>query len=128
MEENAGSLWIKEVTLYSQDDKATRQYDLVFRNEIGDRLSYRTVYDCFKRIVKGLGFGETRIHDLRHTYAMIALESGDDVKTLQENLGHATPGFTLEKYGHSSERMKKSSAEHMETFIRSIKPSEESVS
>ena len=68
MEENAGSLWIKEVTLYSQADKETRQYDLVFRNEIGDRLSYRTVYDCFKRIVKGLGFGETRIHDLRHPY------------------------------------------------------------
>lgn len=59
---------------------------------------------------------------------MIALESGDDVKTLQENLGHATPGFTLEKYGHSSERMKKTSAEHMENFIRSIKPSEESES
>ncbi len=128
LEENAGSLWIKEVTLYSQNDKGNRQYDLVFRNEIGDRLSYRTVYDCFKRIVKSLGFGETRIHDLRHTYAMIALESGDDVKTLQENLGHATPGFTLEKYGHSSERMKKTSAEHMENFIRSINPNEKNES
>ncbi len=41
---------------------------------------------------------------------------------------YATPGFTLEKYGHSSERMKKTSAEHMEYFIRSINPNEKNVS
>ena len=68
LESNAGSLWIKKVTLYSMKDMKERQYDLVFRNEIGDRLSYRTVYDCFKRVVKALGFGDARIHDLRHPY------------------------------------------------------------
>ncbi len=85
LEENAGSLWIKEVTLFSQADKETRQYDLVFRNEIGDRLSYRTVYDCFKRIVKGLGFGETRIHDLRHPYVKLTTK-----KLLQKQKTQAT--------------------------------------
>ena len=69
--------------------------NLVFTNETGGYLSYRTVYDCFKRIMVKIGSPATRIHDLRHTYATLAIKSGDDIKTVQENLGHATAAFTL---------------------------------
>ena len=74
-------------------------------------------------VVKALGFGDARIHDLRHTYATIALNNGDDVKTLQENLGHANPGFTLKRYGHTLDPMKKS-AERMEGFIQNLSSGE----
>lgn len=60
--------------------------NLVFTNQMGDHLSYRTVYDCFKRIVKKIGVPTARVHDLRHTYAVNALRAGDDIKTLQRNL------------------------------------------
>ena len=94
--------------------------NLVFTNEIGERLSYRTVYDCFKRIVAKIGRPETRFHDLRHTYALMALESGDDIKTVQENLGHHAASFTLDVYGHVSERMRAKSADRMEHLIHEI--------
>ena len=93
---------------------------LVFTNEIGDRLSYRTVYDCFKRIAAKIGCPEARFHDLRHTYAVMALESGDSIKTVQENLGHHAASFTLDVYGHVSEQMRMQSADRMERLLKNI--------
>ena len=52
---------------------------------------------------------------------MLSLQNGDDVKTVQGNLGHATAAFTLDVYGHVSERMKEESAGRMQAFINSIK-------
>lgn len=46
--------------------------------------------------------------------------SGDDIKTVQENLGHATAAFTLDRYGHVTEQMRQASAERMEQFIKSV--------
>ena len=38
------------------------------------------------------------IHSLRHTYASIAIAAGADVKTLQQQLGHASATITLNTY------------------------------
>ncbi len=51
---------------------------------------------------------------------MVSLENGDDIKTVQGNLGHATAAFTLDVYGHVSDRMKKESSSRMEEFIRAL--------
>ena len=106
MRAKAGELW--------------QETNLIFTNEIGDRLSYRTVYDCFKRVMVKIGAPSTRFHDLRHTYAVMAIQSGDDIKTVQENLGHATAAFTLDVYGHVTAQMKQASADRMEKFIQSV--------
>lgn len=90
---------------------------LIFTNPCGDRLSYRTVYDCFKRVVREMGHPELRFHDLRHQFAVISLQNGDDIKTVQHNLGHATAAFTLDVYGHITDRMRKDSAARMENYI-----------
>ncbi|MDR2167334.1 MAG: tyrosine-type recombinase/integrase [Clostridiales bacterium] len=99
--------------------------NLVFTNELGEHLKHVTAYKNFKRIVKDLDLKTTRFHDLRHTYAVTSLQSGDDVKTVQENLGHHTAAFTLDIYGHVSERMKQDSANRMEQFIQGIKNGKE---
>ena len=88
-------------------------------------LSYRTVYDCFKRLVKKIGAPNARVHDLRHTYAVACIESGVDVKTLQENLGHATAAFTMDVYGHVSRQMQFNCASKLETFIQNVQPNRE---
>lgn len=93
---------------------------MVFTNMTGGYLSYRTVYDCFKRIVATIGAPELRFHDLRHTFAVTSLRAGDDIKTVQGNLGHHTAAFTLDVYGHVTEEMKKDSAQRMEGFIRGV--------
>ena len=93
---------------------------LVFTGPFGGYLSYRTVYDCFKRLAAKIGAPEARVHDLRHTYAVVCLESGVDIKTLQENLGHATATFTLDIYGHVSQKMRQQSAVKLENFIQEV--------
>ena len=94
--------------------------NLVFTNEFGGHLVHGTVYRQFKRIIAELGFPDFRFHDLRHTYAVVSLENGDDIKTVQENLGHATAAFTLDVYGHVNERMRKESSDRMEKFIHQV--------
>ena len=52
--------------------------------------------------------------------ATAAIRAGDDIKTVQGNLGHATAAFTLDVYGHVTDQMKRESADRMERFIRTV--------
>lgn len=97
------------------------KYNLVFTNEIGSPLIVATLHRRFKKLADQIGKPETRIHDLRHTFAVMSLQEGDDIKTVQGNLGHATASFTLDVYGHVSEKMKKESADRMEALITKVK-------
>lgn len=92
----------------------------VFTDELGRHLKPQNVYRDFKRIVTSIGSPETRFHDLRHSYAVASIQSGDDIKTVQENLGHATAAFTLDVYGHVTDQMKQASAARMEQFIKAV--------
>lgn len=93
--------------------------NMVFSNPTGGYLSYRTVYDCYKRITKQLGLN-VRFHDLRHAYTALSLQAGDDIKTVQDNLGHATADFTLKVYAYTNKKMKQDSANRMEAMIQGI--------
>ena len=93
---------------------------LVFTNEFGTHLTKPTVYREYKRIVAAIGCPDARFHDLRHSYAVATIRAGDDIKTVQGNLGHATAAFTLDVYGHVTDQMKRESADRMERFIRTV--------
>lgn len=93
---------------------------LVFTNEVGQNLSPLTVYKNFKRLAEEIGCPNARFHDLRHSYAVAAIQSGDDIKTVQENLGHHTAAFTLDVYGHVTDQMRQDSATRMQGFIDSV--------
>ena len=92
----------------------------VFTDELGQHLKPQAVLRAVKRIVVEMGLPDTRFHDLRHSYAVASIKSGDDIKTVQENLGHATAAFTLDVYGHVTEKMKQESANRMEAFIKAV--------
>lgn len=93
----------------------------VFTDELGKPFHYHTMYTHFKEIVKKIGMPEARFHDLRHTYATLSIQNGSDVKTISESLGHSTVAFTMDRYGHVSNQMRKDSAERMERMIASLK-------
>ena len=95
--------------------------DLVFTSETGKYLNYTIVLRHLKKALEKAGLPEKRFHDLRHTYAVSSLQAGDDVKTVQENLGHHTAAFTLDQYGHVTESMRQASAQRMEAFINGLK-------
>jgi len=57
------------------------------------------------------------VHALRHTFATRAIESGMDVRTLSEILGHAKVALTLQLYAHSSMETKKKAMDEMDVFL-----------
>ena len=79
----------------------------------------------FKRVMRSQGLSELRFHDLRQTFAVNSLKAGDDIKTVQENLGHATASFTLSTYAHATPGMKRESANRMGQYLRRIRESTE---
>lgn len=94
---------------------------LVFTDELGKHLVARTVVKHYKEIVEKIGIPDKRFHDLRHSYATMALKSGDSIKDVQTNLGHTTATITLDLYSHITAEMKKESAARMENFIKAVK-------
>ena len=107
----AGELW---QGWQSQEDMKTA---LVFLRDDGSNITAAALYQRYKHLAEKIGKPESRVHDLRHTFAVLSLQNGDNVKTVQDNLGHATAAFTLDVYGHVSERMKEDSAARMQAYI-----------
>ena len=107
----AGELW------RAWTNEEERQTALVYTTPEGNDVSPTSLRYHFKKLVTAIGAPNVRVHDLRHTFAVLSLQNGDDIKTVQGNLGHATAAFTLDVYGHVSERMKDNSAARMQAYI-----------
>ena len=73
---------------------------LVFTTPEGRNISQSSIRYHFKKVAAAIGAPDCRVHDLRHTFAVLSLQNGDDIKTVQGNLGHATAAFTLDVCGH----------------------------
>lgn len=107
-QEQAGKMW-------------DNQFNLVFTDALGKYLVRRTVVKHFKKISQRAGISDdARFHDLRHSFAVSSLYAGDDIKTVQANLGHATAQFTLDVYGHVTQKMRQDSANRMQKFYEQL--------
>jgi integrase len=74
--------------------------DLVFTDEAGGPLHPDWFTRMFNRLAQSAGLPRIRLHDLRHSYATLALQAGVHPKVVSERLGHATVGITLDLYSH----------------------------
>lgn len=96
------------------------QESFIFTNELGQPLKHETIRVHFKKIAASIGLPDLRFHDLRHSFAVLSLQIGDDIKTVQENLGHHSAAFTLDTYAHVTETMREESSERMNNFISTL--------
>ena len=65
---------------------------------------------CFQRALKAAGLAHLRIHDLRHTFASLAINNGATLYEVQHLLGHAS-NTTTQRYAHlASDNLRKASA------------------
>lgn len=94
--------------------------NLVFTHANGSHYSQPTIWKEFQDILAAAGLEHHRVHDLRHTFAVNSIIAGDDIKTLQENMGHYSAAFTLDRYGHVTETMRRESANRMQAFIEKM--------
>ena len=63
---------------------------------------------------------QTKGHDLRHTFATLALQNGVDVKTVSSMLGHYDAGFTLRTYTHATRQKQDEAAQTMGSFMAQV--------
>ena len=79
-----------------------------------------SIVNLHKKILKDAGLPHIRFHDLRHTFATLALQNGVDVKTVSSMLGHYDAGFTLRTYTHATRQMQQKAAEKMGSFMAQV--------
>ena len=83
--------------------------DLIFPNKTGapmdwDNLTARG----YKPLRAKAGLPETtRFYDLRHTFATLMLEQGENPKVVQEILGHSQITHTMDTYSHVTPNMQR---------------------
>ena len=88
--------------------------DLIFPNEIGGPMSSLNMYNRkFLPTVKKAKINRIRFHDLRHTYASLLIDQGENIKYIQNQMGHASIKVTLDTYGHLLKDVNKEAASRL---------------
>ena len=88
-------------------------------NEPGRPLRPDSITARFNRLVDRAGVQHIRLHDVRHTYATLALDMGVDPKTLRDRIGHANISVTLQIYAHRSHGRDQAMAQKLGDLSRS---------
>ena len=86
----------------------------------GEMYHPDSIAKLHEKILRDTGLEHIRFHDLRHTFATMALQNGVDVKTVSSMLGHYDAGFTLRTYTHATRQMQEQAAEKMENFMERV--------
>ncbi len=82
-------------------DKQNNQFGLVFTNSKGRPVHPDNFYKRkFLPAVKAAEIGHCRLHDLRHTFGSLKLEQGENLKYIQQQMGHASLSITVDVYAH----------------------------
>jgi integrase len=85
--------------------------DLVFTDELGGPVHPDRFSRLFDRIARDAELPRIRLHDLRHSYATLALKAGVHPKVVSERLGHSTIAITLDLYSHVAQGLDADAAE-----------------
>ena len=83
----------------------------------GEPRNPTAVYHRFQVILERSHCKKIRFHDLRHTFATMALENGMDIKTLSAMIGHISSETTLNIYSHITDTMQQQAAVRIDREI-----------
>jgi integrase len=92
--------------------------ELVFTTTIGTPLGKSAlIRRSFKPILRKAELPDIRFHDLRHTCASVLLAAGENMKTVQELLGHSRFSTTADTYAHTLPDQHRQAAETMDRIL-----------
>lgn len=90
---------------------------LIFCSENGQRLWPRNFNRSYTRHLKNAGIPHKKLHALRHTFCTLLLEAGEDLKNVQELVGHSRISTTADIYSHVLEKRKKKAIEKLGNIL-----------
>lgn len=90
---------------------------LVFARCDGTFPSQRAFMDKYHAFLKRYGASDVRFHDLRHTFATLLLEAGEEPKAIQELLGHSTYSTTMDIYAHVTKKGKVNAIKRLDILV-----------
>jgi integrase len=91
---------------------------LVFANTVGRPISAGNLLRrSFYPLLTKAGLPRMRFHDLRHTSATLLLEKNIHPRIVQERLGHAGVGITLDTYSHVTPTMQRQAADAFDELL-----------
>ena len=92
--------------------KKTAKYDWIFPSPVkeGEPRNPTAITKRFRIMLERAHCKHVRFHDLRHTFATMAIENGMDVKTLSAMIGHVSSETTLNIYSHVTDTMRAQAA------------------
>ena len=94
------------------------ELDLIFPNGAGNPIDDSSMLRRhFLPALKKAGINRIRFHDLRHTYASLLIDQGENIKYIQSQLGHSTPSITLDVYAHLMKPTNQEAACRLENSI-----------
>lgn len=95
-----------------------RSYDLLFRKENGDFIIPSRFLQRLKRLCKSNNIEKNiRWHDLRHTNATLLLQSGVNMKVVQDRLGHSLMQTTADTYSHVTKKMNREATDKLTNLL-----------
>jgi integrase len=89
---------------------------LVFTDPVGRPLSPLVVSGDFRDAADRLGL-PVRMHDLRHTFATLALGAGVPLKTVSSALGHSSIAITADVYAHVTPELRQEAADALDRAL-----------
>jgi integrase len=90
---------------------------LIFTTLAGAPLDSANVTRSLQRTLRRLGLPRQRFHDLRHAFATLALEAGEDLHAVSRALGHTTIATTADVYAHVTPAMQERLAQRMDVIL-----------
>jgi integrase len=91
--------------------------DFIFATPLGRLLDCRTVTRAFQEALARAGLPRQRFHDLRHAYATLLIEGGEELGVVSRTLGHADLATTADIYAHLTPAMLERTAARVDAIL-----------
>ncbi|EAC6780072.1 site-specific integrase [Listeria monocytogenes] len=101
----------------AQEEWTWSEHFFLFTNVNGKPIRTDSIYQRWIKFLEKNGLERIRFHDIRHTSASLLIAKGVHAKVIQERLGHADIGTTMNTYSHVFREADQSAADHFNKLI-----------